>query len=79
MATVQTERMREPLKKTPSTKAPADPVDAAAKYKAIIAKPPSATSEAAVREYEMALIGLGELYRDQRYGGIGCLSCASLF
>jgi 26S proteasome regulatory subunit N6 len=37
-------------------------------YKEIISKPPSVTSDAAVREYETALVSLGELYRDERYG-----------
>jgi 26S proteasome regulatory subunit N6 len=36
-------------------------------WKEIISKPPSATSDAAVREYEVALVSLGELYRDERY------------
>jgi 26S proteasome regulatory subunit N6 len=43
-----------------------DPAKAEAEYKDIISKPPSVTSEAAVREYEIALVSLGELYRDQR-------------
>ena len=34
-------------------------------YKDIVSKPPSLT-DAAVREYETALISLGELYRDQK-------------
>lgn len=46
--------------------AKASPAQAEAIYKDIIAKPPSVTSDAAVREYEVALIGLGELYRDQK-------------
>lgn len=55
------ERVREAQKL-----AVAEPQKAAEIYKEIIAKPPSATSEAAIREYETALIGLGELYRDQK-------------
>ncbi|KAF8863989.1 PCI-domain-containing protein [Acephala macrosclerotiorum] len=43
-----------------------NPREAEAKYKEIISKPPSATSDAAVREYETALVSLGELYRDQK-------------
>lgn len=43
-----------------------DPKKAEAQYKDIISKPPSVTSEAAVREYETALVSLGELYRDQK-------------
>ncbi len=65
MATVQVERMRDP-QKLPSTKVKANPIDAEAKYKEIISKPPSVTSEAAIREYETALISLGGLYRDQK-------------
>ncbi|OAA67194.1 26S proteasome non-ATPase regulatory subunit 11 [Niveomyces insectorum RCEF 264] len=44
----------------------ANPAKAASIYKDIIAKPPSVTSDAAIREYETALISLGELYRDQK-------------
>lgn len=44
----------------------------------IIAQTPSVTSEAAVKEYETALIALGELYRDEKcvhqHGG-GLSSC----
>jgi 26S proteasome regulatory subunit N6 len=43
-----------------------DPRKAEALYKEIISKPPAATSDAAVREYEIALISLGELYRDEK-------------
>lgn len=46
--------------------APTDPKKAEQIYKDIISKPPSVTSEAAIREYETALIALGELYRDQK-------------
>ncbi|KAH8888308.1 PCI-domain-containing protein [Thozetella sp. PMI_491] len=44
----------------------ADPRKAEAIYKEIISKPPSVTSDAAIREYETALISLGELYRDEK-------------
>jgi 26S proteasome regulatory subunit N6 len=44
-----------------------NPRKAEAQYKEIISKPPSATSDAAVREYETALVSLGELYRDEKY------------
>jgi len=43
-----------------------DPRKAEVEYKAIISKPPSVTSEAAIREYETALVSLGELYRDEK-------------
>ncbi|KAK6613118.1 26s proteasome non-atpase regulatory subunit 11 [Botrytis cinerea] len=43
-----------------------DPRKAEAQYKDIISKPPSVTSEASVREYETALVSLGELYRDEK-------------
>ena len=42
-----------------------DPVKAEAIYKEILSKKPGA-SEAALREYESALMGLGESYRDTR-------------
>ena len=44
-----------------------DPRKAEAQYKEIISKPPSATSDAAVREYETALVSLGELYRNEKW------------
>ncbi|KAK3320809.1 PCI domain-containing protein [Cercophora scortea] len=44
----------------------ADPRKAEQIYKDIISQPPSATSDAAVREYETALVSLGELYRDEK-------------
>ncbi|KAK7920230.1 hypothetical protein PG985_008252 [Apiospora marii] len=43
-----------------------DPRKAEAIYRDIISKPPSITSEASIKEYETALISLGELYRDQK-------------
>jgi 26S proteasome regulatory subunit N6 len=36
-------------------------------YQDILSKTPSATNDAAVREYETALVKLGELYRDEKY------------
>ena len=35
-------------------------------YKDILSKPITVTSEASIREYETALIKLGELYRDEK-------------
>ncbi|CAK7271110.1 26S proteasome regulatory subunit rpn6 [Sporothrix epigloea] len=61
MAAADSERVQEAKKL-----AKASPTKAEAIYKEVIAKPPSVTSDAAVREYEVALIGLGELYRDQK-------------
>ena len=61
MAQGESERVRE-AQKAAST----DPKKTEQIYKDIISKPPSVTSEAAIREYEVALIGLGELYRDQK-------------
>ncbi|KAL2265536.1 hypothetical protein VTJ83DRAFT_6636 [Remersonia thermophila] len=43
-----------------------DPRKAEEIFKDIISTAPSVTSEAAIREYESALISLGELYRDQK-------------
>ena len=42
-----------------------DPLAAEAIYKGILSKKPG-TTETALREYEAALIGLGEAYRDQK-------------
>ena len=42
-----------------------EPLRAEELFKGIISKPPSATSDAAIREYETALVSLGELYRDE--------------
>ena len=61
MAAADSERVQEAKKLAKSNPAKAESI-----YKEIIAKPPSVTSDAAVREYEVALIGLGELYRDQK-------------
>lgn len=62
MAQGDSERVRE-AQKVAST----DPKKAEQIYKDIISKPPSVTSDASVREYETALISLGELYRDQKF------------
>ncbi|KAK3192455.1 26S proteasome regulatory subunit rpn6 [Lecanicillium sp. MT-2017a] len=43
-----------------------DPRKAEATYKDIISKAPSASSDAATREYEQALISLGELYKNEK-------------
>jgi 26S proteasome regulatory subunit N6 len=43
-----------------------DPRKAEAIYKDITSKAPQATSDAATREYEAALIALGELYKDEK-------------
>jgi 26S proteasome regulatory subunit N6 len=69
MAQVVSERVREAPK---TTKESLDSKSKEEEYKAIISKPPSLTSDASVREYETALLKLGELYRDQRY--ISCLT-----
>lgn len=73
MAQGESERVRE-AQKVAST----DPKKAEQIYKDIISKPPAVTSEAAIREYETALISLGELYRDQKsdesaHGPLLCL------
>jgi 26S proteasome regulatory subunit N6 len=61
MAPVDSERIQDARKLVKT-----DPKKAEAQYKDIISKPPSVTSDAAVREYETALVSLGELYRDQK-------------
>jgi 26S proteasome regulatory subunit N6 len=43
-----------------------DPRKAELEFKDIISKPLSVNSDAAVREYETALVSLGELYRDEK-------------
>lgn len=43
-----------------------DPRKAEAIYKDVISKTPSASSDSATREFETALISLGELYRDEQ-------------
>lgn len=50
--------------------AKSDPRKAEALYKEITSKAPTAASDAANREYESALVSLGELYRDEKYVGI---------
>ncbi len=61
MAAGDSERVQEAQKALP-----ANPQKAESIYRDIIAKPPSLMSDAATREYETALISLGELYRDQK-------------
>ncbi|KAK0674613.1 hypothetical protein QBC41DRAFT_369551 [Cercophora samala] len=61
MAQGDSERVREAQKLAPVNRQKA--IDL---YKEIISQPPSINSEAAIREYETALISLGELYRDQQ-------------
>lgn len=61
MAQGDSDRVREA-----QTLAKSDPRKAEEIYKDIISKAPSVTSDAAIREYETALISLGELYRDQK-------------
>lgn len=61
MAQGETERVREAQKLAKS-----DPAKAEGIYKEIVSKAPSVTSDSAIREYEIALISLGELYRDQK-------------
>lgn len=46
--------------------AKSDPRAAEKIYRDVISKPPSLTSDVAIREYETALIGLGGLYRDEK-------------
>lgn len=60
MAQGDSEKLREAQKVASS-----DPKKAEQIYKDIVASPP-AMNDAAVREYETALISLGELYRDQK-------------
>ncbi|KAI0181531.1 PCI-domain-containing protein [Hypoxylon sp. FL1284] len=43
-----------------------DPRKAEAIYKGIISKPPSVNSDEATKDYELALLSLGELYRDEK-------------
>ena len=43
-----------------------DPSKSESIYKDILSRPVSSSSEAALRDYESALIGLGELYRDNK-------------
>jgi 26S proteasome regulatory subunit N6 len=43
-----------------------DPAGAERIYSDIVASQPSVTSEAAIREYEAALLALGARYRDEK-------------
>lgn len=53
-----------------------DPRKAEEIYKEIVSKAPAATSDAATREYETALINLGGLYKDEKYvGELGIQNC----
>ena len=61
MAKAESARLLEAQKATSS-----DPRKAEKLYQDIISKPPAVTSDAAIREYETALISLGELYRDEK-------------
>ncbi|KAI1019576.1 hypothetical protein LB505_000426 [Fusarium chuoi] len=61
MAAAESARVQEAQKLAKS-----DPRKAEAIYKDIISKAPSTTSDAATREYETALVSLGELYRDEK-------------
>lgn len=45
--------------------AKSDPTQAESLYKEVLSKSPG-SNEAALRDYENALVGLGELYRDQK-------------
>ncbi|KAI1205096.1 PCI-domain-containing protein [Annulohypoxylon truncatum] len=57
---------KKPSVKEAQALASTDPRKAEATYKEIISKPPAVTSDAAIKEYETALISLGELYRDEK-------------
>lgn len=61
MAAVDSERVQEAQKL-----AKTDPRKAEAALKDITSKAPRAGSDAATREYEAALLSLGQLYRDER-------------
>jgi 26S proteasome regulatory subunit N6 len=61
MAAAESARVQEAQKLAKS-----DPRKAEAIYKDIISKAPSTTSDAATREYETALVSLGEIYRDEK-------------
>ena len=47
----------------------ANPQTDEARFKVTLAHPPSVNSDAAVKDYETALLGLGALYRTQRLEG----------
>lgn len=61
MAQGDSERLREAQEAASTNPSKAEQI-----YQEIISKPPSATSDAAVKEYETALNRLGGLYRDQK-------------
>ena len=61
MAAADSSRLQEAQKL-----AKTDPRKAEAIYKEITTKAPTSTSDAATKEYETALISLGELYRDEK-------------
>lgn len=61
MAVPESARVQEAQKLVKS-----DPRKAEAIYKEITSKAPTAASDASTREYEAALISLGELYRDEK-------------
>ncbi|KAI9746019.1 MAG: 26S proteasome regulatory subunit rpn6 [Claussenomyces sp. TS43310] len=61
MAPVDSARIQEARKLVKT-----DPSKAEAQFKEILSKAPTATSDAAVREYETALVSLGELYQNER-------------
>ncbi|KAG5663849.1 hypothetical protein KAF25_006434 [Fusarium avenaceum] len=61
MAAAESARIQEAQKLAKSDLRKAEAI-----YKDIISKAPSTTSDAATREYETALISLGELYRDEK-------------
>lgn len=61
MAPVDSARIQEAQKLTKL-----DPRRAEELYRQIISKPPSAISDSAVKEFETALVSLGELYRDEK-------------
>jgi 26S proteasome regulatory subunit N6 len=74
MAAAESARIQEAQKLAKS-----DPRKAEAIYKDIISKAPSTTSDAATREYESALISLGEIYRDEKCAPLhDRFSCAPL-
>ena len=62
MAQGDSERVQQALKLRKE-----DPRKAEKLLSDIISQPPSVTSEAAVKEYETALIALGELYKDEKW------------
>lgn len=62
MAQGDSERVQQALKLRKE-----DPRQAEKLLSDIISQPPSVSSESAVKEYETALIGLGELYKDEKW------------